>query len=55
MIAGSIAGFVERMVMFPVDTVKTHMQAMVSCPVKLVGVRHARQSIIEADGVLGLY
>ncbi|KAK4762487.1 hypothetical protein SAY86_008255 [Trapa natans] len=55
MIAGSIAGSVEHMAMFPVDTVKTHMQAMVSCPIKSVGIRHALQSILKADGVLGLY
>ncbi|KAJ6409366.1 hypothetical protein OIU84_008959 [Salix udensis] len=36
MISGSIAGLVEHMAMFPVDTVKTHMQAIGSCPIKSV-------------------
>lgn len=55
MVAGSIAGSVEHMSMFPVDTVKTRMQAMGSCPIKSVGVPHALRSILKADGVLGLY
>lgn len=55
MIAGSIAGSVEHMAMFPVDTVKTHMQAMGSCPIKSIGVRQALRSIIQAEGPSGLY
>lgn len=55
MIAGSIAGSVEHMAMFPVDTIKTHMQALGSCPIKSVGVRHAFKSIIKSDGLLGFY
>ncbi|XP_062176688.1 uncharacterized protein LOC133881700 [Alnus glutinosa] len=55
MIAGSIAGTVEHLAMFPVDTVKTHMQAMVSCPVKSVGVRQALRSILRSEGPAGLY
>lgn len=43
------------MAMFPIDTLKTQMQATVSCPIKPVGVRHALQSILKAGGVLGLY
>ncbi|XP_050289377.1 uncharacterized protein LOC126727604 [Quercus robur] len=55
MIAGSIAGSVEHMAMFPVDTVKTHMQALGSCPIKSVGVRQALQSILKSEGIAGLY
>ncbi|GLT80715.1 hypothetical protein SLA2020_521400 [Shorea laevis] len=55
MIAGSIAGCVEHMVMFPVDTVKTHMQALRSCPIKSVGVRQALGSILKSEGPAGLY
>ncbi|XP_062086662.1 uncharacterized protein LOC133792749 [Humulus lupulus] len=55
MIAGSIAGSVEHMAMFPVDTVKTHMQALGSCPIKSVGVRQALKSILRSEGPIGLY
>nr|GMD12345.1 mitoferrin-like [Ipomoea batatas] len=55
MVAGSIAGMVEHMAMFPVDTVKTQMQALGSCPIKSVGVRQALQSILRSEGVSGLY
>lgn len=55
MIAGSIAGSVEHMAMFPVDTVKTHMQAIGSCPIKSVGVRQALKSILKTEGPSGLY
>ncbi|XP_019178522.1 PREDICTED: mitoferrin-like [Ipomoea nil] len=55
MVAGSIAGMVEHMAMFPVDTVKTQMQALGSCPIKSVGVRQALQSILRSEGVAGLY
>ena len=55
MIAGSIAGMVEHMAMYPVDTVKTHMQAMGSCPIKSVGVRQALRSILRSEGPAGLY
>jgi len=55
MIAGSIAGCAEHMAMFPVDTLKTRMQAIGSCPIKYVGVRTALKSILESDGPAGLY
>ena len=55
MIAGSIAGMVEHMAMFPVDTVKTHMQALGSCPIKSVGIRQALGSIMKIEGAAGLY
>ena len=55
MIAGSIAGSVEHMAMFPIDTVKTHMQALGSCPIKSVGVREALTSILRSEGPIGLY
>ncbi|KAG8633839.1 mitoferrin isoform X1 [Manihot esculenta] len=55
MIAGSIAGSVEHMTMFPVDTVKTHMQALGSCPIKSVSVTHALRSILQSEGPSALY
>ncbi|KAJ4915242.1 Mitochondrial substrate carrier family protein [Raphanus sativus] len=55
MIAGSIAGSVEHMAMFPVDTIKTHMQALRPCPLKPVGIRQAFRSIIQKEGPSALY
>ncbi|KAK2982743.1 hypothetical protein RJ640_025159 [Escallonia rubra] len=55
MIAGSIAGMVEHMAMFPVDLIKTRMQALGSCPMKTVGVRQAVGSILRSEGPAGLY
>ncbi|XP_021724419.1 mitoferrin-like [Chenopodium quinoa] len=55
MVAGSIAGCAEHMAMFPVDTIKTRMQALGSCPIKTVGVRTALRSILQSDGTAGLY
>ncbi|CAJ1933048.1 unnamed protein product [Sphenostylis stenocarpa] len=55
MIAGSIAGCVEHMAMFPVDTVKTRMQALGLCPVKTGTVRQALKSILQWEGPSALY
>ncbi|XVF08331.1 hypothetical protein REPUB_Repub06bG0217400 [Reevesia pubescens] len=56
MIAGSIAGSVEHMAMFPVDTLKTRMQVLgASCSVQPVGVRQALGSILKLEGPSGLY
>ncbi|XP_057524748.1 uncharacterized protein LOC130804349 [Amaranthus tricolor] len=55
MVAGSIAGCAEHMAMFPVDTIKTRMQALGSCPIKTVGVRTALDSLLKSDGAAGLY
>ncbi|KAK9727312.1 hypothetical protein RND81_05G273100 [Saponaria officinalis] len=55
MVAGSVAGCAEHMAMFPVDTIKTRMQALVSCPIKSVGVRTAFRSILLSDGPSGFY
>lgn len=55
MIAGSIAGMVEHMAMFPVDTIKTQMQALSSCPIKSITVNQAVRSILKSDGARGLY
>ncbi|XP_039129662.1 LOW QUALITY PROTEIN: mitoferrin-like [Dioscorea cayenensis subsp. rotundata] len=55
MIAGSIAGLVEHTAMFPVDTLKTRMQAG-SLPCHLpFGLRHALASVLRHEGFLGLY
>ncbi|XP_073144495.1 uncharacterized protein [Henckelia pumila] len=55
MIAGSVAGMVEHMAMFPVDTVKTQMQVLGSCPIRSASVKQALQSILRSDGLRGLY
>lgn len=55
MIAGSVAGCIEHMAMFPVDTVKTHMQAITSCPIKAVSLRQAVRSILQTEGPSALY
>jgi solute carrier family 25 iron transporter 28/37 len=56
MIAGSVAGSVEHMAMFPVDTLKTRMQAIGgSCAIERVGVRQALGSILKFEGPAGLY
>ncbi|KAK4419883.1 Mitoferrin [Sesamum alatum] len=55
MVAGSIAGMVEHMAMFPVDTIKTQMQALGSCPIKSASVKQALGSILRSDGPKGLY
>ncbi|KAG2327576.1 hypothetical protein Bca4012_036586 [Brassica carinata] len=55
MVAGSIAGSVEHMAMFPVDTIKTHMQTIRSCPIKPVGIAQAFRSIIKTEGPSALY
>ncbi|XP_042051703.1 mitoferrin-like [Salvia splendens] len=55
MIAGSVAGMVEHMAMFPVDTIKTQMQALGSCPIKSATVSQAVQSILKSEGARSLY
>lgn len=55
MIAGSVAGCVEHMAMFPVDTIKTRMQALGSCPIKPVGLQQALQTVFETEGPRVLY
>ncbi|KAL2486245.1 Mitochondrial substrate carrier family protein [Abeliophyllum distichum] len=55
MIAGSIAGMIEHMAMFPVDTIKTHMQAIGSRPIQSVGVRKTLESVLKSEGPKGLY
>lgn len=57
MIAGSIAGSVEHMAMFPVDTLKTRMQAITSSYKVLpsLNLRQSLGSIVKFEGVGGLY
>ncbi|KAG7033755.1 MRS3, partial [Cucurbita argyrosperma subsp. argyrosperma] len=51
MIAGSIAGSIEHMTMFPVDTLKTRIQAIGGSST----VRQALGSILKMEGPAGLY
>ncbi|XP_047317323.1 mitoferrin-like [Impatiens glandulifera] len=55
MVAGSIAGSIEHMSMFPIDTIKTRMQVLSSCPIKSAGIRQALGSILQTEGIAGLY
>lgn len=56
MISGSIAGSIEHMAMFPVDTLKTRMQVLgAPFPVHPIGVRQAFNSILKLEGPAGLY
>ncbi|XP_028764566.1 mitoferrin isoform X2 [Neltuma alba] len=56
MVAGSIAGSIEHMAMFPVDTLKTRMQAITGLdPAHHVGARRALGSILKLEGPSGLY
>ncbi|KAF7845277.1 mitoferrin-like [Senna tora] len=56
MVAGSIAGSIEHMAMFPVDTLKTRMQARTGFdPVHPTGVRRALGSILKLEGPSVLY
>lgn len=55
MVAGSIAGTVEHMAMFPVDTIKTQMQALGTCPLRSASIRTALDGILKSEGIAGLY
>ncbi|EYU26693.1 hypothetical protein MIMGU_mgv1a023029mg [Erythranthe guttata] len=56
MIAGSIAGSVEHMAMFPVDTLKTRMQAITSSfKTPSLNLRQSLGSILKLEGLGGLY
>lgn len=54
MIAESAAGMVEHMTMFPVDTIKTQMQALV-LPIKFASVKQVVHSIQKYDSASGFY
>lgn len=55
MVAGSIAGLVEHTAMFPVDTLKTRMQAHVPACKPFLGLRQTLGSILRNEGIAGLY
>ncbi|CAD5185232.1 unnamed protein product [Musa acuminata subsp. malaccensis] len=55
MVAGSVAGLVEHTAMFPVDTLKTRMQAGSPACHRPLGLRQAVLSVVRAEGALGLY
>ncbi|KAL3826156.1 hypothetical protein ACJIZ3_022185 [Penstemon smallii] len=54
MISGSIAGSIEHMAMFPIDTLKTRMQAIHSSLITTT-LRQSLISIIKLEGPLSLY
>ncbi|CAM9483703.1 unnamed protein product, partial [Phaeothamnion confervicola] len=53
MLAGSLAGIAEHTVMFPVDTIKTHVQCWRDCPERAVGPRV--MDLVRAGGMLRLW
>ncbi|KFM22815.1 putative mitochondrial carrier C8C9.12c [Auxenochlorella protothecoides] len=56
MMAGALAGIGEHVVMFPVDTIKTRMQALAHPGQQLhLSVRHAMRAVLRREGVAGLY
>eukprot|EP01018_Ginkgo_biloba_P000097 Gb_18477 [translate_table: standard] len=56
MAAGSVAGMVEHMAMFPVDTLKTRMQMLASSGGSVhTGVGRALMSIMKSEGAVGFY
>ncbi|KAK1365837.1 Mitoferrin [Heracleum sosnowskyi] len=55
MVARSIADMIEHMAMFPVDTIKTQMQALGSCPIKSASLSQALKTILKSQGPAGLY
>ncbi|KAL1816956.1 hypothetical protein ACET3Z_019530 [Daucus carota] len=59
MVAGSVAGSVEHMAMFPIDTLKTRMQVMGSSSTSysgpVINLRQSLSSILRIEGPAGLY
>ncbi|CAK0783894.1 hypothetical protein CVIRNUC_007094 [Coccomyxa viridis] len=57
MLAGAIAGTLEHTLMFPIDTIKTRMQALSHPGQQLHGVPTLRaiQAVLRREGVRGLY
>ncbi|XP_015961300.1 uncharacterized protein LOC107485298 [Arachis duranensis] len=55
MVAGSIAGSVEHMAMFPVDTLKTRMQALTTTTTTTSCLRQSLSSILKLEGPSSLY
>ncbi|CAL8466353.1 g5889 [Coccomyxa elongata] len=57
MLAGAVAGTLEHTLMFPVDTVKTRMQALAHPGQRLHGVATFRavQAVLRREGIRGLY
>lgn len=57
LLAGAIAGVAEHAVMFPVDTIKTRMQALAHPGQRLHGLAMSQtvKAIIRREGIRGLY
>lgn len=60
MVAGSVAGSVEHMAMFPIDTLKTRTQVMgssssTSYSAPVINLRQSLSSILRIEGPAGLY
>lgn len=55
MIAGAVAGIGEHVAMFPVDTIKTRMQALAHPGQQLTVFSRAFRAVFKREGILGLY
>jgi hypothetical protein len=55
MAAGSFAGVIEHVVMYPVDTIKTRMQVAQANAPRYKGVFQAAAQIARVEGVHNLY
>jgi len=60
LIAGAVAGTAEHCAMFPIDTIKTNMQAVRPNPLMMnsephFGVVKTTQLIVQRHGFLGLF
>lgn len=57
MLAGAVAGIVEHIAMYPVDTIKTRMQALSHPGQRLQrsSLRTALSAVIRREGISGLY
>lgn len=55
MIAGSVAGLVEHVSMFPLDTIKTHVQYDRRIPINPVHTWRKTSALIKGEGIARLW
>lgn len=55
MIAGSVAGLVEHVTIYPIDTIKTHIQYEKSASFKPLHTWNNAASFVKRDGFLRLW
>jgi len=55
-IAGAVAGVAEHTAIYPIDTIKTRMQALTTSPIGTYrGIFHAAQSIVAREGIFSSF